>query len=170
MLLDLPHVVETMQWGDKLVFWVGDKAIGGKMFAVISLDSAEGSGGRLVAFAAGPERFAELCEREDVVPAPYLARSFWVAAMRWDALGAAEWRELLASAHALTLLKLPAKTRAVLALPPAEQRRAVQERRRVLANRAKVADASTKAGHSRADGASATTGEAKPRKTPKARG
>ena len=32
-LLQLPHVVETMQWGANLVFWVGDKAIGGKMFA-----------------------------------------------------------------------------------------------------------------------------------------
>src|ERR1035437_9571719 len=37
-LLTLPHVVETMQWGANLVFWVGDKAIGGKMFAVIDLD------------------------------------------------------------------------------------------------------------------------------------
>ena len=26
-LLTLPHVVETMQWGANLVFWVGDKAI-----------------------------------------------------------------------------------------------------------------------------------------------
>ena len=33
-LLQLPHVVETMQWGANLVFWVGDKAIGGKMFAL----------------------------------------------------------------------------------------------------------------------------------------
>ena len=37
-LLQLPHVVETMQWGANLVFWVGDKAIGGKMFAVLNLD------------------------------------------------------------------------------------------------------------------------------------
>lgn len=29
-LLELPHVVETMQWGANLVFWVGDKAIGEK--------------------------------------------------------------------------------------------------------------------------------------------
>ena len=30
-LLTLPHVAETMQWGANLVFWAGDKAIGGKM-------------------------------------------------------------------------------------------------------------------------------------------
>ena len=37
-VLSLPHVVETMQWGANLVFWVGDKAIGGKMFALANLD------------------------------------------------------------------------------------------------------------------------------------
>ena len=37
-LLTLPHTVETRQWGNNLVFWVGDKAIGGKMFALINLD------------------------------------------------------------------------------------------------------------------------------------
>ena len=30
-LLELAHVVETMQWGANLVFWVGDKTIGGKI-------------------------------------------------------------------------------------------------------------------------------------------
>ena len=37
-LLTLPHVAETMQWGANLVYWVGDKVIGGKMFALIDLD------------------------------------------------------------------------------------------------------------------------------------
>ena len=37
-LLSLPHIAETMQWGDNLVFWVGDKTIGGKMFALCALD------------------------------------------------------------------------------------------------------------------------------------
>ena len=42
-LLTLPHAVETLQWGETLVFWVGDKAIGGKMFALIALDAPTGS-------------------------------------------------------------------------------------------------------------------------------
>ena len=29
-LLKLPDVVETMQWGDNLVYWVGDKEVGGR--------------------------------------------------------------------------------------------------------------------------------------------
>ena len=38
-LLSLPHVAETMQWGANLVFWVGDKSLGGKMFALVNLDT-----------------------------------------------------------------------------------------------------------------------------------
>lgn len=75
-LLGLPHVEETMQWGDNLVFWVGDKSVGGKMFALVNLDA----GGRAVmSFAAGPERFAELVEIDGIIPAPYMARIYWIA-------------------------------------------------------------------------------------------
>ncbi|HEX3435717.1 MAG TPA: MmcQ/YjbR family DNA-binding protein, partial [Pseudacidobacterium sp.] len=53
-LLKLPYVEETMQWGANLVFWAGDKAIGGKMFALTNLD---GVGKGVLSFAAGPERY-----------------------------------------------------------------------------------------------------------------
>jgi predicted DNA-binding protein (MmcQ/YjbR family) len=71
-LLKLPHVVETRQWGDNLVFWAGDKAIGGKMFALVNLD---GNGKGVISYPAGPERYAELLEVEGFFPAPYLARA-----------------------------------------------------------------------------------------------
>jgi len=64
-----------MQWGANLVFWAGDKAIGGKMFALANLDD-DGRG--VLSFAAGPERYNELLENEGVIPAPYLARAHWV--------------------------------------------------------------------------------------------
>jgi len=131
-LLSLPHAVETQQWGDNLVFWVGDKAIGGKMFALLNLDG-DGRHG-VAAFAAGPERFHELLEREGLTPAPYMARIFRVAAERWGALGNAEWQEMLRVAHALTFAKLPARTRAVLAMPQREQARLVAERKRLRAS------------------------------------
>jgi predicted DNA-binding protein (MmcQ/YjbR family) len=114
-LLSLPHVVETQQWGDNLVMWVGDKAIHGKMFALIDLGSGMSKG--VVSFAAGPERFAELLERDGLIPAPYLARAYWIAAERWDALRNAEWEELFAAAQALTYAKLPEKVRTSLHLP-----------------------------------------------------
>jgi len=132
-LLELPHVVETMQWGANLVFWVGDKAIGGKMFALANLD---GDGRALISYAAGPERYSELLETEGVIPAPYMARIFWVAVERWDVFRWAEWEQELTAAHAITFAKMPSKTRAVLALPAKEQKRLIRERKALLAERA----------------------------------
>jgi predicted DNA-binding protein (MmcQ/YjbR family) len=130
-LRSLPHVVEAEQWGG-LLFWVGDKAIGGKTFAMVNLDA---SGGLPISFHAGPERFAEFCEWEGMVPAPYSARNFWVAAERWDSLRNVQWEEELRAGYALTVKKLTPRTRAVLALPKREQARVIAERRKVLAER-----------------------------------
>ena len=132
-LLGLPHVVETMQWGDNLVFWVGDKAIGGKMFCLLNLDAVEQG---VVSYAAGPERHAELVEREGMVPAPYMARIYWVAVERWDVLRKVEWESELRAAHELTLAKLPKGVREVLAMPERARSKVIAERRKVLAERA----------------------------------
>lgn len=126
-LLSLPDVVETTQWGDNLVFWVGDKAIGGKMFALASLTPDHGG---VLSFAAGPERFAELVEREGVFPAPYLARAHWVAVERWSTLPVNELRELLRAARALIYEKLPNRTKAVLAMAPGEKKKLIAARRK----------------------------------------
>ena len=131
-LLTLPHAVETMQWGANLVFWVGDKAIGGKMFALVNLD---GDGKAIISYAAGPERYNELLEIEGIIPAPYMARIFWVAAEHWGVFRTAEWEQELSAAHSLTFNKLPPRVRAVLALPPTQQKRAVAERRKLLATK-----------------------------------
>ena len=117
-LLTLPHVAETLQWGDNLVFWVGDKSIGGRMFALINL-SADAHG--VISFAAGPERFAELIELESLKPAPYLARGHWVAADRWNALRPAEWQAELRNAHAVIFAKLPKRTREKLLGVPSKK-------------------------------------------------
>ena len=132
-LLGLPHAVETMQWGDNLVFWVGDKAIGGKMFCLLNLDA--GTHG-VMSYSAGPERYAELVEREGIVPAPYMARISWVAVERWGALRNAEWEEELSAAHAITLAKLPKRVREILEMPERARAKLIAERRRVLAEKA----------------------------------
>ncbi len=142
-LLSLPHAVETLQWGETLVFWVGDKAIGGKMFALLALDAGAGSRQRpVVSFSAGPARYADLLEREDLMPAPYMARIHWVAALHWQALSTAEWQELFRAAHAITDSKLPARTRAALALPATQQRRLIAEQRLLLQQKASAHAAS----------------------------
>jgi predicted DNA-binding protein (MmcQ/YjbR family) len=132
-LLRLPHVAETMQWGANLVFWVGDKAIGGKMFAVLNLDEDQKA---VVSFAAGPERYGELLETEGVFPAPYLARAHWVSIRHWRVLRSSELEDHLKLAHSLIHDKLPKKTRAVLAMPAAAQRKLLKDRRKLLATRA----------------------------------
>lgn len=128
-LLTLPHVVETMQWGDNLVFWVGDKAIGGKMFALIDL---AGGRGLAISFAAGLEGAAELCEMEGCVPAPYLARAHWIAVERWDVFSTREWQTRLAGAHRIVYDKLPPKAKKILELPVKQRTAAIAERRRRL--------------------------------------
>lgn len=119
-LLGLPHVVETEQWGG-LVFWVGDRDIGGKMFVMLPLDGE----GPLISYPAGPERFGELLERDGMIPAPYMGRIFWVAAERWDAFRDREWEEELRAGHGLVYDKLPAKVKATLALPKVKLKEAL---------------------------------------------
>jgi predicted DNA-binding protein (MmcQ/YjbR family) len=140
-LLKLPHVEETMQWGDNLVYWVGDKAIGGKMFAVVNLEANQN---RFMSFYASPEHYAELLENQGVFPAPYAARLFWVALERPETLSDRELRELLERAHSLMEAGLPQRTRDVLAMPAAERKKLVVERRKLLASRAKAKSAKPK--------------------------
>lgn len=90
------------------------------MFAVLTLGSPRG----VLSFAAGPERFAELIEREGIFPAPYLARAHWIALERWDTLSAPELRSLLSDARSLVYAKLPARTRASLESLPSRRKSA----------------------------------------------
>ena|GEM_PF-474503 len=135
-LLSLPHVVETMQWGANLVFWVGDKAIGGKMFALVNLDDDPHR--QVISYSAGSEHYAELLEIEGISPAPYMARIHWIAVARWSVFRASEWEQQLAAAYEITAAKLPPKTHAALALPAREQKRLIAERRSQLAAKEKL--------------------------------
>ncbi len=135
-LLTLPHVAETRQWGNNLVYWVGDKAIGGKMFALINLDDpVEGRTPNVLAYAAGPLRFPDLLELEGLYPAPYMARIHWVAAEHWQVFSNTDWESELQQAHALTLAKLPPKTRTILSMPRAAQRSLIHESRQKKAGK-----------------------------------
>jgi predicted DNA-binding protein (MmcQ/YjbR family) len=101
----LPHTTETVQWGENLVF-----KIAGKIYAIAALEPAD----HWLSFKCSPEDFAELCEREGIVPAPYLARAQWVALETEDAIARPELKRLLRQAHELILAKLPKKTQAGL--------------------------------------------------------
>ncbi len=131
-LLTLPLVEETMQWGDNLVFWVGDKALGGKMFALVNLQHDSRG---VLSFAAAHQRFAELLEIEGVFPAPYLARAHWVAIEQWNTLPAPELKSLLRDARSLVEARLPKRTRDTLALPAAQRRKLIATRKNQLSKR-----------------------------------
>jgi predicted DNA-binding protein (MmcQ/YjbR family) len=114
--LSFPRATEQIQWGCDLVFKVG-----GKMFAVTSLEPAS----VCLSFKAAPENFAELTERPNIIPAPYLARAQWVALQTRDALPAGELARLLRESYDLVLAKLPKRTRdqLLLAKPAASKAR-----------------------------------------------
>ena len=127
--LGWPGASEEFPFGDEVSVF----KVGGKMFALANLD---GDGRAVISYAAGPERYSELLEMEGVIPAPYMARIFWVAVERWDVFRWAEWEQELTAAHAITFAKMPPKTRTVLAMPAKEQKRLIRERKALLAERA----------------------------------
>ena len=108
--LSLPHVDEKVQWGNDLLFRIGEK-----MFAVVSLEPVSD---HCMSFKCTPEKFAELVEQEGIFPAPYVARYHWVALKRFDVLPERELKELLRTAYGLVYEKLPAKTKRQLETKP----------------------------------------------------
>jgi predicted DNA-binding protein (MmcQ/YjbR family) len=90
--LSFPGVTEQIQWGSDLLFKVG-----GKMFAVTPLEPAP----VCLSFKASPEDFAELTERPNIIPAPYLARAQWVALETKDVLPENELARLLRACCAI---------------------------------------------------------------------
>ena len=115
-----PGATEQIQWGADLVFKVG-----GKMFCVACTEVAP----VVTSFKCDDEAFAELCERDGIIPAPYLARAKWVALERWDALDDREFPALLARAYALVREKLPKKTQLALEAPAARMPMAAARRK-----------------------------------------
>ncbi|HKV63154.1 MAG TPA: MmcQ/YjbR family DNA-binding protein [Candidatus Acidoferrum sp.] len=103
--LSFPQVTEQIQWGNDLLF-----KIGGKMFAVTPLEPAR----VCLSFKASPENLADLIERPNIIPAPYLARAQWVALETKDALPRDELARLLRESYDLVFAKLPRKTRDTL--------------------------------------------------------
>jgi predicted DNA-binding protein (MmcQ/YjbR family) len=132
--LALPHVAETLNWGHHLVYFVGDRDIGGKMFAMTDLD---GSGTGVLWFHCGAERFHELQENEGIFASPYLARVHWVTVERWDVLRPREIEDELRRAHTLIYERLPKRTKAVLAMPEKERAKILRERKKLVSQRAK---------------------------------
>jgi predicted DNA-binding protein (MmcQ/YjbR family) len=98
--LSFPLASENLQWGEDLCFKVA-----GKIFAVLSLDSVPQS----LCFKCTPETFAELCEREGIIPAPYVGRYKWVLLGRLDVLGDRELKDLIRQSYEMVAAKSKTK-------------------------------------------------------------
>jgi len=131
----MPHVRETLNWGHHLVYWVCDREIGGKMFAMTDLDNSDVG---VLSFHCGAERFHELLERDGIRATSYSAKNFWITLERWGALRPLEIEEELGRAYALVFAKLPRRTRDVLAMPEKERATVIRERKKMKAAKAKA--------------------------------
>ncbi len=102
--LSLPHVTEVVRWGGHLLLKVG-----GKMFVILDLD------GFSCSFRCTPDRYAELVEMQDIVPAGHNMWKYqWVTLESLTALPEREFRELLGDSYRLVRATLPRKVRAEL--------------------------------------------------------
>jgi predicted DNA-binding protein (MmcQ/YjbR family) len=96
--LSFPQATEKLQWGDALCFKVS-----GKMFAVLGLDNLR------LSFKCTPEMFAELIEREDIHPSPYVGRYKWVKLDRLDAVPGDELEDLIRQSYEMVAAKTAKK-------------------------------------------------------------
>jgi predicted DNA-binding protein (MmcQ/YjbR family) len=96
--LRFANATENLQWGDDLCF-----KIGGKIFAIVGLDNPR------LCFKCTPDTFAELIEREDIRPAPYVGRYKWVMVDRLDAVRRDELEDLIRQSYEMVAAKAPKK-------------------------------------------------------------
>jgi predicted DNA-binding protein (MmcQ/YjbR family) len=95
-----PGCTEDVKWGADAVF-----SVGGKMFAVTA-SQVPATG---ISFKVEDERFLELTDRPEIIPAPYLARAKWVHVETDHALDDREAAALLRRSYELVFSKLTKK-------------------------------------------------------------
>jgi predicted DNA-binding protein (MmcQ/YjbR family) len=94
--LSFPDATENLQWGDDLCF-----KIAGKIFVTLGLDNPR------LSLKCTPETFAELIERENIRPAPYVGRYKWVMLDRLDAVSWGELQDLIRQSYEMVAAKAP---------------------------------------------------------------
>jgi len=121
LCLSFPGTTEEEVWTNDLTFKVA-----GKMFAHTVLIPAQ----VWLSFKASPEKFAELTERLNISPAPYLARAKWVALESKEALPPEELAPLLRESYDMVAAKLPKKIRDAVLTGKASVRETSPQKRR----------------------------------------
>ncbi len=99
--MNMPGVHEGIKWEDHLCFMVAEK-----MFVITGMNDNSN-----VSIKVTDEDFAELTEREGIIPAPYMARNKWVSVEKRNALRPKEWEHYLRQSYEIIKSKLPKKIR-----------------------------------------------------------
>lgn len=103
--LSFPGATEGLQWGDDLLFRVGNK-----IFVSLSLGSVPVR----MTVKSTPERCTELLEIEGITRAAYVGRYDFITLERLDLLPDEEVKELIAESYENVRRKLPQAVRASL--------------------------------------------------------
>ena len=102
-----PGVESSVKWEDDLVFTVA-----GKMYTVTGLRGPHKS---RVSFKVEPDRFLELTDQPGMVPAPYMARAFWVSITEPERFATADIERFVRRSYELVRAGLSKKMQAKLA-------------------------------------------------------
>ena len=107
-----PGVTRSIKWEVDLVYSVANK-----MFAVMCTLGTER--GR-VSFKVDPDRFLELTDQPGIMPAPYMARAFWITVTEPHPMPLEHIARMLRRSYDLVVGKLPKKTQELLSAAPAK--------------------------------------------------
>ncbi len=100
--LSFPGATEGLQWGDDLLFRVGNK-----IFASVPLSGVP----QTLTLKSTPPRCAELLEVDGITRAAYVGRYDFITLARLDLLPDRETKALIAESYDNVRSKLPAKIR-----------------------------------------------------------
>ena len=92
----LKGTTQDIKWGNDLCYQVG-----GKMYCVLDLKSTAN-----ISFKTTPEEFGELIERNGILPAPYVAKHYWVLVENFRVLKTPEWKYHIQKSYQLVFDKL----------------------------------------------------------------
>lgn len=101
-----PGAGRSIKWEVDLVW-----SVSGKMFAVMCTLGPER--GRL-SFKVDRERFLELTDQPGIVPAPYMARAFWISINEPDSFSESELAVHVRNSYEIVRDALPKKAREAL--------------------------------------------------------
>jgi len=102
-----PGVTRSIKWEVDLVY-----SVASKMFVVMcTIGPDRGK----FSFKVDTERFLELTEQPGMMPAPYMARAFWVSVTEPERFARSELEAYVRRSYELVRANLPKKTQAALA-------------------------------------------------------